>query len=100
MRRHGTRGRPPQTDVVTTAEWQVVEAVRHGLTNPGIAKRLGVSTDAVKFHVGNALHKLGFSSRRELRLWHGVRHGSSLFKQGVTVDNNAPSVPSARSAEA
>lgn len=27
--------------------------------------------DAVKFHVGNALHKLGMSSRRELARWRG-----------------------------
>jgi DNA-binding CsgD family transcriptional regulator/catechol 2,3-dioxygenase-like lactoylglutathione lyase family enzyme len=56
----------------------VVEAVRHGMTNTAIAGRQGVSVDAVKFHVSNALAKLGFDSRGELRLWSGVRSDSAL----------------------
>ena len=75
------RGRPPHADVLTPAEWRVVEAVRHGLSNPAIAARQGVSADAVKYHVGNALQKLSFSSRRELRHWDGVRRDSNLFEQ-------------------
>jgi catechol 2,3-dioxygenase-like lactoylglutathione lyase family enzyme len=39
---------------------------------------MGVSLDAVKFHVGNALSKLGFSSREQLRLWDGVAKGTAL----------------------
>jgi DNA-binding CsgD family transcriptional regulator/catechol 2,3-dioxygenase-like lactoylglutathione lyase family enzyme len=66
-------------DVLTPAEWRVVEAVRHGMSNPVIAARQSVSTDAVKYHVANALNKLGFSSRRELRQWDGVRRDSKLF---------------------
>ncbi|MBB5713227.1 LuxR C-terminal-related transcriptional regulator [Sphingomonas aerophila] len=50
-----SRGRTAHDDVLTPAEWRVVEAVRHGLTNAIIASRLGVSADAVKFHVANAL---------------------------------------------
>src|SRR6185503_19153817 len=50
--------------------WKVAELVRHGLTNRRIAERMGVSPDAVKFHVGNALSKLGFASRTELRGWY------------------------------
>ena len=71
-------GRPPHDDVLTPAEWKVAEQVRHGLTNRRIAERMGVSIDAVKFHVGNALGKLGFSSREELRRWDGVAKGSAL----------------------
>jgi hypothetical protein len=59
----------------------VVEKVRHGMTNPEIAAGQGVSTDAVKYHVANALQKLGFSSRAELRLWDGVRRDSNLFRK-------------------
>lgn len=76
-----TRGRPPHDDLLTPAEWRVVEFVRHGLTNREIAERQGVSLDAVKFHVANALAKLGFASRSELRLWSGVRRDSALSKQ-------------------
>ena len=52
------RGRPPHDDVLTPAEWRVAEFVRHGLTNPAIAARMGTSTDAIKFHVANVLVKL------------------------------------------
>ena len=71
-------GRPRHDDLLTPAEWQVAEQVRHGMTNRRIAERMGVSLDAVKFHVGNALSKLGFSSREELRLWSGVAKGTAL----------------------
>jgi DNA-binding CsgD family transcriptional regulator/catechol 2,3-dioxygenase-like lactoylglutathione lyase family enzyme len=79
------RGRPPYPDVLTPAEWRVVEAVRHGMTNPLIAQRQGVSLDAVKYHVANALQKLGFSSRADLRHWDGVRRDSKLSNQEPTM---------------
>ena len=72
------RGRPPHDDLLTPAEWTAAEWVRHGLSNRQIAARLGVSLDAVKFHVGNALGKLGLASRAELRRWDGVRRDSAL----------------------
>lgn len=75
------RGRPPADDVLTPAEWRVVDAVRHGLTNPQIAHRLGTSVDAVKYHVANALQKLGFASRAGLRRWNGVRRSSPLSQR-------------------
>jgi DNA-binding CsgD family transcriptional regulator/predicted enzyme related to lactoylglutathione lyase len=71
-------GRPPADDVLTPAEWRVVEAVRHGSSNPVIARRLGISLDAVKYHVANALQKLGFASRVQLRVWDGVARYSQL----------------------
>jgi DNA-binding CsgD family transcriptional regulator/catechol 2,3-dioxygenase-like lactoylglutathione lyase family enzyme len=72
------RGRPPHDDVLTPAEWRVLEWVRHGLTNSAIATRMGVSTDAVKFHVANILSKLGVPSRAELRHWTGVNRHAAL----------------------
>jgi DNA-binding CsgD family transcriptional regulator/catechol 2,3-dioxygenase-like lactoylglutathione lyase family enzyme len=72
------RGRPPWPDVLTPAEWRVVDAVRHGMSNPLIARRQGVSVDAVKFHLSNALTKLGLENRRQLRRWTGVREDSAL----------------------
>lgn len=75
------RGRPPHADVLTPAEWRVVEGVRHGMSNPQIARRQGVSLDAVKFHVTNALAKLGLASRAELKRWDGVSAGSALRRQ-------------------
>jgi DNA-binding CsgD family transcriptional regulator/catechol 2,3-dioxygenase-like lactoylglutathione lyase family enzyme len=80
------RGRPPHQDVLTPAEWRVVEAVRHGLGNVEIAALQGVSPDAIKFHVANALLKLGFTTRVELRQWNGVRRDSPLFKKEMDMD--------------
>lgn len=77
-----TRGRPRHPDVLTPAEWSVVDSVRHGMSNRQIARRRGVSLDAVKFHVANALMKLGLTSRAQLRDWTGVRVDSSLGRKG------------------
>ncbi len=82
------RGRPRYEDLLTPAEWRVAEAVRHGLTNPEIARRQGVSTDAVKYHVANILQKLDLSRRDELRQWTGVRRDSSLFDKEPTMTGN------------
>jgi DNA-binding CsgD family transcriptional regulator len=73
-----TRGRPPHPDVLTPAEWRVVEGVRHGLSNAKIAARRGISIDAVKYHVANALLKLGLDNRAALRRWDGVRADGAL----------------------
>ena len=72
------RGRPPADDLLTPAEWRVADAVRHGLSNPQIARGQGVSVDAVKYHVGNALQKLGLADRRALRQWDGVPRRGAL----------------------
>src|SRR5436190_15853993 len=73
-----TRGRPPHPDVLTPAEWRVVDAVRHGMTNAEIARRLHVSLDAVKFHVANAVGKLGVTNRTALKKWKGAPVTSPL----------------------
>jgi predicted enzyme related to lactoylglutathione lyase len=59
--------------------------VRHGLTNPEIARLQGVSTDAVKYHIANILQKLALSGRNELRQWTGVRRDSSLSRTEQTM---------------
>ncbi|HEY8005000.1 MAG TPA: LuxR C-terminal-related transcriptional regulator [Phenylobacterium sp.] len=81
MASRNPRGRPPHADVLTPAEWRVLEAVRHGLSNPQIARRQGVSLDAVKYHVANTLQKLGLSSRAQLKRWSGVRRDSVLKRR-------------------
>jgi len=72
------RGRPPHDDVLTPAEWRTVHAVKHGLTSKQIALRRGISIDAVKYHVANALEKLGVANRQELRQWHRAPKDSAL----------------------
>jgi DNA-binding CsgD family transcriptional regulator/catechol 2,3-dioxygenase-like lactoylglutathione lyase family enzyme len=78
MASRSRRGRPPHNDVLTPAEWRTVHAVKHGMTSRQIAERRGISVDAVKYHVANALAKLGLANRKELRRWHLVPRGSAL----------------------
>jgi DNA-binding CsgD family transcriptional regulator/catechol 2,3-dioxygenase-like lactoylglutathione lyase family enzyme len=81
-----SRGRPPHPDVLTPAEWGVVEAVRHGMNNRQIARRRGVSLDAVKYHLGNAVGKLGLDGRGALHGWTGVRRDSPLHGRKPAMD--------------
>ena len=51
------------------------------MTNAQIALRRGISLDGVKFHVANAIAKLGLRDRRELKQWAGVpKHGALAGK--------------------
>ena len=81
MTQRKDRGRPAHPDILTPAEWKVAEGVRHGLSNPRIAARQGVSADAVKFHVSNILGKLGLASRAELRRWPGIAADSPMTEK-------------------
>jgi DNA-binding CsgD family transcriptional regulator/catechol 2,3-dioxygenase-like lactoylglutathione lyase family enzyme len=75
------RGRPPHDDVLTPAEWTIVHAVRHGSSYASIAARRGISRDAVKYHVRNALTKLGLRGRRDLQSWAGIPKDSAAFRR-------------------
>ena len=77
------RGRPPHADLLTPSEWRTVHAVQHGMTNTQIARRRGVSANAVKFHVANALAKLGLRNRRELRKWFRAPQDSALARRQI-----------------
>ena len=76
-----TRGRPRHADLLTPSEWRTVHAVQHGLTNAEIARRRGVSVDAVKFHVANALAKLGLPDRKALRAWFRAPRDGAMAAQ-------------------
>jgi len=76
------RGRPPHADLLTPSEWRTVHAIQHGMTSAEIARRRGVSVNAVKYHVANALAKLNLRNRRELRAWFRAPRGSALADQG------------------
>ncbi|WP_328537545.1 helix-turn-helix transcriptional regulator [Streptomyces sp. NBC_00344] len=53
----------PVLDLLTLRERQILEAVRDGLTNRLIGRRLDISEATVKRHLHNAYRKLGTSSR-------------------------------------
>lgn len=69
------RGRPPYADLLTPAEWEVLHALRHGLSNTAIARRRATSIDAVKFHLENIREKAATADRAALRHWPGQPRG-------------------------
>jgi DNA-binding CsgD family transcriptional regulator/catechol 2,3-dioxygenase-like lactoylglutathione lyase family enzyme len=81
------RGRPPHADILTPSEWRTVHAAQHGMSNAEIARRRGVSVEAVKFHMKNALGKLQLRNRRELRAWfRAPQHGAPARKEPKTMN--------------
>jgi DNA-binding CsgD family transcriptional regulator/catechol 2,3-dioxygenase-like lactoylglutathione lyase family enzyme len=77
------RGRPRHADLLTPAEWRTVHALQHGMTNAEVALRRGISVSAVKYHVTNALSKLGLPDRRALRAWFRAPRDSALAKTRI-----------------
>ena len=68
----GRRGRPPHPDILTPREWEVLELLRQGLSNPEIAQRLGISRAGARYHVSEILGKLGVEGREEAARWRPV----------------------------
>ncbi|HEX3788365.1 MAG TPA: response regulator transcription factor [Pseudonocardiaceae bacterium] len=58
--------RPPQLDVLTDREREVVALVGAGLSNEDIAERLVLSPSTAKTHVNRAMVKLGARDRAQL----------------------------------
>ena len=68
----GPLGRSQNTEFVTHAETEVVQWVREGFTNAAIARKMGISNDAVKRHIANALHRSGLAHRADLSSGRGT----------------------------
>jgi DNA-binding NarL/FixJ family response regulator len=62
-RRLALRGRGVD---LTEREWQVVEALRQGMTTRQIAERLGIREVTVRRHISGVHHKVGVRTRAEL----------------------------------
>jgi DNA-binding CsgD family transcriptional regulator/predicted enzyme related to lactoylglutathione lyase len=71
------RGRPPHPDVLTPAEWQVLDWWRHGVARSEVARLRGTTEDAVKYHLANVADKLGVRGQ-DLRHWPGIPASSPL----------------------
>lgn len=76
------RGRPPHPDVLTPAEWCVLDMLRHGMRRVEIARRRGTSVDAVKYHLGNIAGKLGVRTGH-LRHWPGIPATTTLSRRRI-----------------
>ena len=64
--RSDTPDRDTVTEPLTPREREVLDLVAEGMSNRGIAERLGISEHTVKFHVGALLGKLAAATRAEL----------------------------------
>ena len=83
-----SRGRPRHPDVLTPAEWGVLDMLRHGMTRREIASRKGVSLDAIKYHVENIGGKLGVTGTAALRHWPGYPVSSPLARSVPMPDSD------------
>lgn len=72
------RGRPPYPEPLTPRQQEALKLVREGLTNPQIARRLGISHDGAKYLVSEVLGRLGVSSRRDAARWRDGQAQASL----------------------
>lgn len=54
---------------LTPREAEVLDLLRRGLSNRQIARQLGVSADAAKYHVSQIIGKLGVRNRYEAAVW-------------------------------
>ena len=88
MTKNKRRGRPPYPDLLTPTEWRITHAAQHGMSNREIAERLGVSFDAVKFHITNIKGKLGLNSKQAIKQWFAIPKNSALEKQEKNMHKN------------
>ncbi len=82
------RGRPPYDDILTPAEWRIVHAAQHGMSNREIATLFGITRDGVKFHISNAVSKLGLKNKQALRHWFAVPKHSVMQHRENTMESN------------
>jgi len=75
------RGRPTHADVLTPAEWRVLHAVQHGLANADIARRMGISVNAIKYHLRNIRDKTGLAQRSALRQYARLPKNSTPLQE-------------------
>ena len=54
---------------LSARELEVLRMASRGQTNAQIARNLGVTVHAVKFHLGSIYRKLGVANRTEAAVW-------------------------------
>ena len=57
-------------------EWEVIACTARGMTNPEIARSLGVSANTVRFHLKSIFNKIQVTNRTEAAAWYFAHKGS------------------------
>lgn len=73
-RRYGLNPEDATFSPLTNREMEILELIIEGLSNKGIALRLGISQQTVKNHVTSILAKLNCSDRTQAAIY-ALRHG-------------------------
>ena len=55
----------PPVKALTPRQMEILQSIVRGLSNPDIAKQLGISVDMVKEHVESLFQKIGAANRTE-----------------------------------
>lgn len=69
--------------MLTPAEWQVLDWIRHGARRGEVGELRGTGIEAVKYHLANISSKLGMPTP-ELRNWAGIPSTSVLASRRTT----------------
>jgi DNA-binding NarL/FixJ family response regulator len=80
--RHEAVGADPELATLTPREREILSLVAEGLSNADVARRLWVSRQTVKFHLGGVYRKLGVANRTEAARW---AHDHGLLTARTTV---------------
>jgi DNA-binding NarL/FixJ family response regulator len=75
-------GADPEVETLTPREREILSLVAEGLSNADVARRLWVSRQTVKFHLGGVYRKLGVANRTEAARW---AHDHGLLAAQATV---------------
>ena len=85
------RGRPAHPDLLTPAEWHVLDLVRHGLSRRQVAQARGTTLGAAKYHLANIGDKLGVRGIQALRQFPGYPATGARAGQPKEGSMNDPS---------
>ncbi len=84
-RRYGVSPEDVTFSPLTPREMEILELIIEGLSNRGIAYRLGISQQTVKNHVTSILAKLHLSDRTQAAIY-ALRHGWVRFPERTRPD--------------